>query len=188
MMVGDSIENAPPESRAADGGKRPGIVARVDAADPGRLLAPAARAGLLARATEAARYIGRAGEIRVRHVADAEMAAAHARYSGVPGTTDVLTFDLSEGASARGENLDVDILVCVDEARRQAASRGLTVERELLLYVLHGVLHCLGFDDHDEDAAARMHAEEDRVLEAIGVGATFSAGHVPPPKRDERGA
>lgn len=102
------------------------------------------------------------------------MAAAHEQYSGIAGTTDVLTFDLAEGGSARGAALDVDILVCVDEARRQGTDRGHEVERELLLYILHGVLHCLGHDDHDDDAFERMHAEEDRILTAIGVGPTFA--------------
>lgn len=113
------------------------------------------------------------GEVRVKVVGDAEMAEAHVRYSGVEGTTDVLTFDLSEGASARGGPLDVDILVCADEARRQALEQGHEPVREMLLYVLHGVLHCLGHDDHTDDGFARMHAEEDRILAEIGVGATF---------------
>ncbi|MBY0311015.1 MAG: rRNA maturation RNase YbeY [Phycisphaerales bacterium] len=113
------------------------------------------------------------GEVRVKIVGDAEMAEAHVRYSGVEGTTDVLTFDLAEGASARGGALDVDILVCADEARRQALEHGHDPVREMLLYVLHGVLHCLGHDDHTDDGFARMHAEEDRILAKIGVGATF---------------
>ena len=41
---------------------------------------------------------------------------------------------------------------------------------------LHGVLHCTGFDDRDAAGAAAMHAEEDRILGAIGVGATFGRG------------
>lgn len=128
---------------------------------------------LSARALAAMERLGVAGEARVRLVGDAEMAAAHERHCGVAGTTDVITFDLADGMSARGEPLDVDLLVCVDEARRQAASRGHSMERELLLYVVHGVLHCLGHDDHDEAAAAAMHAREDEVLEAIGVGVTY---------------
>jgi probable rRNA maturation factor len=115
------------------------------------------------------------GEVRVRIIDDAEMSAAHLKYSNIPGTTDVLTFDLTDGASADGEPLDVDILVCIDEASRQAGARHHTVERELLLYILHGVLHCLGHDDHDDTAYARMHALEDEILEAIGVGRTFES-------------
>lgn len=117
--------------------------------------------------------LGCRGEVRVRVVGDDEMARTHQRYAGMGGTTDVLTFDLGEGSAARTRELDVDVFVCVDEASRQASERGHEVERELLLYVLHGVLHCLGHDDHDEASAAAMHAREDEVLERIGVGATF---------------
>jgi probable rRNA maturation factor len=128
---------------------------------------------LAQHATLALRAIGAPGEVRVRVVNNAVMAAAHEGFAGVPGTTDVLTFDLADPGSG---TLDVDILACHDEAVRQAALRGHSPERELLLYTIHGILHCLGHDDHDEAAAARMHAEEDRILQAIGVGATYAAG------------
>lgn len=137
-------------------------------------LEPAVQGWLAARASEALRVLGVRGEVRVRILDDAAMAEAHLRYSGIPGTTDVLTFDLAEG-----EGLDVDILVCRDEAARQATRRGHGIDRELLLYTIHGILHCLGHDDHDEAAAGRMHAEEDRILEAIGVGRTFASGVTP---------
>lgn len=114
-----------------------------------------------------------AGEVRVRVVDDAEMAEAHERWSGVPGTTDVLTFDLRD--EPRGP-LDVDVLVCLDEAERRAAERDHDARGELLLYGLHAMLHCMGHDDHSDAAFAAMHAREDEVLEAIGVGALFSGG------------
>ncbi len=150
----------------------------VDIADVGGLVGSAALKALQAEARAAVAQLGRWGEVRVRMVGDAEMAAAHLKFSNVPGTTDVLTFDLSGGATARGGALDVDILACVDQARRQAAARGHSSERELLLYILHGALHCMGHDDHDEAAYQRMHAEEDRILTAIGIGPIFdrSAG------------
>ena len=111
------------------------------------------------------------GEVRAKIVDDDAMAEAHDRYSGVAGTTDVLTFDLSEPNSAE---TDVDLLLCIDVATRQAEPRGHRAREELLLYAVHGVLHTLGYDDHDEDAAARMHAEEDRILNAIGVGTVYA--------------
>jgi len=126
-----------------------------------------------ARGSEAVAHLGAVGEVRVLLVDDAAMADAHERHCGVAGTTDVITFDLAEGAGASGAPLDVDLVVCVDEARRQASARGIPARREVLLYVVHGVLHCLGYDDHDEAASAAMHAREDEVLAAIGVGATY---------------
>lgn len=156
--------------------------------DSAFVLTPQALGDLERLAHAALGVLGAMGEVRVRIVGDAEMAQAHQRYSNTPGTTDVLTFDLAEGASRTVGTrpdmsvaaplapapLDVDILVCIDEARRQGVSRGHAPERELLLYILHGVLHCLGHDDHDDEAFARMHSEEDRVLSAIGIGPVFA--------------
>lgn len=112
-----------------------------------------------------------AGEVRAKVVGDDEMASAHETHTGVSGTTDVLTFDLSEAGI-----LDVDLMICADEAARQATDRGHAMRDELLLYTVHGILHCLGYDDHDEDAYQKMHALEDEILEAIGVGARFRIG------------
>lgn len=112
--------------------------------------------------------------ISVLIVDDARMIDFHARHSSDPTTTDVLTFDLRDDASLP---IDADIVVCADEAARRAVEFGHSIERELLLYCVHGLLHCAGFDDHADGDWRRMHAREDELLEAIGVGATFS----PPP-------
>jgi rRNA maturation RNase YbeY len=168
----------------------------VEVLDATRRIEPGALAWLVGRIEAAVRHLGAVGEVRVRIVGDEEMAAAHEEFGGVAGTTDVLTFDLADpeagvvprldrelGKLAVGGDpyrIDTDILACFDEAARQlpgvalgeSGSKG--VERELLLYAVHGVLHCLGMDDHDEAAAAEMHRVEDVVLTAIGVGPVYS--------------
>lgn len=120
-----------------------------------------------------AQRLGARGEVRVRVVRDEEMARIHLERMGVEGATDVLTFDMSEANGA----VDADVLVCADVARREAAARGpgdaMSAVRELALYIVHGALHCLGFDDHFEADAARMHAMEDAILEAAGAGRVF---------------
>jgi len=144
-----------------------------------------------AHARKAVIALGVPGEVRVKIVDDAAMSAAHLEFSEVEGTTDVLTFDLTDpedpppdppSLDPRSPNfvrslyaLDTDILICLDEGLRHSAPAGYPVERELLLYVVHGVLHCLGMDDHDEADAAAMHRMEDAVLEVIGVGAVYGA-------------
>ena len=107
--------------------------------------------------------------VAISLVNDASMIELHQRHMGLRTTTDVLTFP----SSVEGDPIDVDIALCVDEAARRASQFGHTIERELLLYALHGLLHCCGFDDHDEAGYRSMHAEEDRILNAIGVGPTF---------------
>ncbi len=104
-----------------------------------------------------------------------EMARLHEVYSGVPGTTDVLTFDLSEDADD-DRKLEGEIYLCLDEAIRQAQQRSHAVELELLLYATHGLLHLMGYDDLDEESHHIMHAREDEILRAIGVGAVYARG------------
>jgi probable rRNA maturation factor len=177
--TGDNSASVPVESTGrggARGGACGGGGAALDVLDAtGRVTAPDL-AWLVERLGAALEYLRAAGEVRVRLVGDEEMSAAHERFGGVTGTTDVLTFDLRErgGEGEADGALDVDVLVCVDEAARQGEARGHETRRELLLYALHGVLHCLGEDDLDDASWARMHAREDEVLVAIGVGATFA--------------
>ena len=109
--------------------------------------------------------------VHIEVVDDETMSTLHLKHSGIAGTTDVLTFLESE----RNAPIAVEIVVSADEASRRGAELGHDAEREILLYVVHGLLHCAGFDDHDPHAFERMHAEEDRILIALGVGATFRA-------------
>jgi len=109
-------------------------------------------------------------DVRVRVVGDALMSELHERHSGIVGTTDVLTFDLRESADGA---LDVDIAVCLDEARRASADRVHDAVDELTLYALHGVLHCAGHDDHDDVSYRAMHEREDAILREAGLGARF---------------
>lgn len=104
-------------------------------------------------------------------VGDEAMSKLHEQYLDDPSTTDVMTFDLRETEEGP---IDGELVICVDEAGREAETCGHGVERELLLYAVHGVLHLLGYDDHDPEEAAAMHEEEDRLLRAIGVGAVFA--------------
>jgi probable rRNA maturation factor len=114
-------------------------------------------------------------------VNDRKMSRLHEQFLNIPGPTDVLTFELDHDAGGRvtaGE-----VVVCVPEARRQATQRGSTVEKELLLYALHGMLHLCGFDDRTAAGYRRMHAKEDQVLTRLGIGPVFAAGASSQPSR-----
>lgn len=157
--------DAPRSPRRATGGG-PAIELEVDP----RVTRPLDLGWLRDRLREAAARVEEGARISVTLVDDGRMIELNRRHLGREGTTDVLAFDLAEA----GEALEAEIVLCVDEAARRAEERGHAVERELLLYGVHGVLHCAGYDDREEEDFRRMHAEEDRILESIGVGATFS--------------
>lgn len=117
----------------------------------------------------------RQAQLSLAVVEDDEMAQLHEQYTGVAGTTDVLTFDLREqGEPIDDTTLEGDIVICIDEAGRQAKERKHPLRHELLLYAVHGLLHLLGEDDHDEDDYQRMHAREDALLEQLGIGRLFN--------------
>ncbi|MFZ2874696.1 MAG: rRNA maturation RNase YbeY [Phycisphaerales bacterium] len=146
---------------------------------------PLARRWITEQSCKCIEQMNLRGSVRVCVLDDHAMSGLHDRTLGIPETTDVLTFDLGEPSEKRpsgpacspvgGEmfGIDTDIYVCLDEAARHADRGGYPVERELLLYVLHGVLHCLGYDDHTDEGWAAMHRKEDEILTAIGVGPVF---------------
>lgn len=107
-------------------------------------------------------------------VSDARIAKLNERFLGHDGPTDVLTFDLGEGDVEAGRlALTGEIVISWETAAREGQARGHGTDREIALYAVHGVLHLLGYDDADEVSAARMHAVEDGILSALGMGRVY---------------
>ena len=96
----------------------------------------------------------------------------HLRFLDDPSATDVITFDLGEGPGPEGE-----VYVSVDRAREVSAARGTSLQRELALYVVHGVLHLCGFDDQSDCDRVKMRAAESTVLESLGYLDEHSGEH-----------
>jgi probable rRNA maturation factor len=114
----------------------------------------------------------------VRFVSDREMTELNSRFRGRDKTTDVLSFPALE----QGDLTDLDgahlgdIVISVPQFRRQARERGHSAERELKVLVLHGVLHCLGYD-HETDQGEMERLE--RRLRRRLVDATLASGWKP---------
>jgi probable rRNA maturation factor len=91
-----------------------------------------------------------AASFAVRFTSDREMRRVNYRFRGKDTATDVLSFP--GGASPEGSHLG-DVLVAIPTARRQAAAAGHPLAKELRILLLHGVLHCLGYDHETDDGA-----------------------------------
>lgn len=113
------------------------------------------------------------GELTVMVVDERTMAKLHQQYLHLNTPTDVLTFDQREPAKSVSDDIQGDIVVCMQVAQREAQARGHTTRQELLLYAVHGLLHLLGHDDHDPQQALVMHQREDELLNAIGEPAIY---------------
>lgn len=81
------------------------------------------------------------------------------------GSTDVITFDYQDPAAP--EFLHGEIFVCIDEAIKLAPRFRTNWQCELVRYVVHGVLHLQGFDDHHAARRRVMKREEARRLQHL---------------------
>jgi probable rRNA maturation factor len=79
--------------------------------------------------------------------------------------TDVLSFPVS-GPGAR--TLEGEIVIGAEVAKAQAEERGHDVAVELALYVIHGLLHLCGYDDHSEKERKAMRERERQYLQELG--------------------
>jgi len=60
-----------------------------------------------------------------------------------------------------------ELFICVDDAVAQAREFGTTWQSEIVRYLVHGVLHLRGHDDHDPAARRKMKREENRLLRGL---------------------
>ncbi len=107
-------------------------------------------------------------EIGVRLVDDAGISRLHDRWLGIAGPTDVITFDLADGTD---DGLHGDIAVSTETARRVARELGWQPRHELAYYVIHGLLHLIGEDDHTAADRRRMRSRERALMAAAGLPA-----------------
>ena len=101
------------------------------------------------------------------------------------GPTDVITFDYAALDDASGREttqqsieartaIHGEIFICLDVAGQQARRFGVTTAKELARYVIHGVLHLLGYDDKRPQARRRMKGREGSLLRALERRCDFS--------------
>lgn len=111
-------------------------------------------------------------QVNIAILDDRQIVDINRRFLDKNGTTDVISFDISDDDS---KEKTFDIAVNAQLAKKQAQNRGHTAQAELALYILHGLLHNLGFDDATSRKAAKMHKTEDDILEKFGFGAVYDA-------------
>lgn len=124
------------------------------------------------RAAALVEYIARSGNRRIDMldilvVDSAEMADMNLDYLNHTGPTDVISFDL---ADAHSEGITGQLILCGEVAREQAPRFGNRPQKELLLYLAHGLLHLMGYDDRTESGRAIMHQRQQELLEAFLTG------------------
>ena len=97
-------------------------------------------------------------EIQVLLISDRRMSELHRRFMGIRGPTDVITFQHGE------------IFISTETARRQARTHRTSLAHELRLYLVHGLLHLQGFDDHSPGGRRLMGSVQAKIAAAARSG------------------
>ena len=106
--------------------------------------------------------------ISIAIVDDARIRKVNKQFLGRDDPTDCLSFDLSDEGANSAKSFE--LLVNAERAIREASLRGHSSGAELALYVIHGLLHNVGFDDSTDNEARKMHDTENEILEELGYG------------------
>jgi probable rRNA maturation factor len=128
---------------------------------------------------------GARGELTLTFVDRDEIARLNREHLGVEGPTDVLSFPLDSSDSVVPVGVPVllgDVVVCPEVAADQAPEHAGTLDDELALLVVHGVLHVLGHDHSTEGEMQAMQTRERELLERHHWD-----GPTPPGFRQEHG-
>lgn len=112
----------------------------------------------------------RNASVSVLLVDDRKMKKLNAIYLGHRRTTDVMAFGQARPWPVRkGTPFLGDVVVSLPTAKRQARCYGNTFEGELGLYLCHGILHLMGYDDRKKKDAERMSEKQQTILKKIGL-------------------
>ncbi len=93
-----------------------------------------------------------------------EIKKLNKRYFDSDEATDVIAFPLSNQKNV----ISGEIIVSVETAVDTAGKGWINIEGEILLYVVHGLLHLLGYSDANKEEARIMHEKESRILKNLG--------------------
>lgn len=116
--------------------------------------------------------IHRGAELAIVFVDEKPMEQLHLQWMDEPGPTDVLSFPMDElrpgtESEPTPAGLLGDIVVCPAVAKRQAETAGHETMNEILLLIVHGILHLLGFDHVEPDEEKEMFGIQNTILKAF---------------------
>jgi probable rRNA maturation factor len=120
----------------------------------------------------------RVAELFVRLTSDSEVHALNAQWRGKDKPTNVLSFPLAEPADLQASDgpglLLGDVVMAAGVCRAEAQEKSLPLESHATHLVVHGTLHLLGYDHHDDAQAADMEQREIRALARLGIGDPYA--------------
>jgi probable rRNA maturation factor len=123
---------------------------------------------------------GQPVELSVRLTGDDEVRGLNAKWRGKDNPTNVLSFPLANADDFQNTNVPGrelllgDIVMAHGVCQSEAAEKGVSVQDHATHLLVHGTLHLLGYDHHDDAHAAEMEAREVRALARLGISDPYA--------------
>lgn len=102
--------------------------------------------------------------IEIQFLSDRQTRRLHKQFFSDPSSTDCMSFPIDEVPDGSGYRHLGDVVVCPATALSCAKGKPSVFWEELSLYIVHGILHLLGYDDTTPMKRARMRRQEQRAL------------------------
>lgn len=109
----------------------------------------------------------RQGQVSLAFVTNQKIRVLNKRFLKRDYATDVLAFGSGAGRGPAGKSpagIRGEIVISADMAKTNAGRYRVSFQREIVLYVIHGILHLLGYDDHGQIQCRRMRKKEQDML------------------------
>ena len=106
-------------------------------------------------------------EVAIHFVTREAICSLHSDHFNDPSPTDCISFPVVEEDPLASYRLLGDVFVCPSVAKEYAEQHNKNPYEELTLYIVHGLLHLLGYDDLEEKERTRMRAAEKRHMDIL---------------------
>ena len=132
---------------------------------------------MISRAAEICKLpIGASHGINIVFAGTRTMARINRDFVGHHGVTDVITFNYLEGDDdLESEEIAIELVICPEIAQEEGKRRkNSSYAHEMTLYIVHGLLHCSGYNDLEPETRRRMRKAERHVMDALGKEFNFA--------------
>lgn len=106
-------------------------------------------------------------EVSIHFASIEEITEMHGEFFDDPTPTDCITFPIDDSEEEEFYKVLGEVFVCPEVALNYSQENQLPIEEELTLYIVHGLLHLLGYDDIEDEDRVQMRKQEALLMRLL---------------------
>jgi probable rRNA maturation factor len=109
------------------------------------------------------------GELSIVLTDEQRSRALNQQFGGTDAPTDVLSFSNGSIDPDSGLHYYGDVVIAIPVAKEQASQAGHSLQAEITLLMVHGILHLLGYDHRDPAETEKMWSMQAQIMQHLGL-------------------